>query len=417
MHLPEISYTCVDRFLKYVTFDTQSSETSETFPSTLKQKVLGEELVTELLQMGLPDAKMDEFGYVTATIPATSTKSGVPVIGLIAHMDTSPEVSGANVKAVVHENYDGGDIILPGDSSVVIRPVDHPHLKEKVGETIITSDGTTLLGADNKAGIAEIFDAAHHLLSHPELPHGTIRICITPDEEVGQGTKHFDLKGFGADFAYTIDGEESGSIENETFCADSITFSFVGINTHPGFAKDRMVNSLKVASDFLGCLPKGTLAPEHTADKEGYVHPYVIHGGVEETSVKFLLRSFDVDELRVQERLLRSLADETIARWPGARIEVKVEESYRNMRYVLDHYPHVIDHAVEAIRRAGVEPKLGSIRGGTDGARLSAMGLPCPNLFAGEHAFHSKQEWISVQDMQKAVRTIIHLAMVWEERA
>lgn len=417
MHLPEISYTCVDRFLKYVTFDTQSSETSETFPSTLKQKALGEELVAELLQMGLPDAKMDEFGYVTATIPATSTKSGVPVIGLIAHMDTSPEVSGANVKAVVHENYGGGEIVLPGDASVVIRPVDHPHLREKVGETIITSDGTTLLGADNKAGIAEIFDAARYLLSHPELPHGTVRICITPDEEVGQGTKHFDLKGFGADFAYTIDGEESGSIENETFCADSITFSFVGINTHPGFAKDRMVNSLKVASDFLGRLPKGTLAPEHTADKEGYVHPYVIHGGVEETSVKFLLRSFEVDELRVQERLLRSLADETITRWPGARVEVKVEESYRNMRYVLDHYPHVIDHAVEAIRRAGVEPKLGSIRGGTDGARLSAMGLPCPNLFAGEHAFHSKQEWISVQDMQKAVRTIIHLAMVWEERA
>jgi tripeptide aminopeptidase len=307
---------------------------------------------------------MDEYGYVTATIAATSDKPNVPVIGFIAHMDTSPEVSGADVKPILHANYDGGDIVLPADPSIVITVADNPDLAGKQGETIITADGTTLLGADNKCGIAEIFDAAAYFVTHPEVKHGVIRICITPDEEVGQGTKYF-----------------------------------------------------KIAADFIAALPKEGLSPETTADKEGYVHPYVLTGGIEETSVKFLLRSFEVDELRTQEAMLRALADETVAKYPKSSFEVKVDESYRNMRFVLDEHPHVIEHAKEAIRRAGVEPHLGSIRGGTDGARLSYMGLPCPNIFAGEHSFHSKREWVSVEDMKKAVATIIHLACIWEEKA
>lgn len=417
MELPKIEHTCVERFLTYVAYDTQSDENSTTFPSTLKQKVLGEALVRELLDLGLGDAAMDEYGYVTATIPATSDKPNVPVIGFIAHMDTSPEVSGADVKPILHANYDGGDIVLPADPSIVITVADNPDLAGKQGETIITADGTTLLGADNKCGIAEIFDAAAYFVTHPEVKHGVIRICITPDEEVGQGTKYFDVEKFGAKYAYTIDGEQLGSIENETFCADSMTVTFRGVNIHPGFAKNKLVNSIKIAADFIAALPKEGLSPETTADKEGYVHPYVLTGGIEETSVKFLLRSFEVDELRTQEAMLRALADETVAKYPKSSFEVKVDESYRNMRFVLDEHPHVIEHAKEAIRRAGVEPHLGSIRGGTDGARLSYMGLPCPNIFAGEHSFHSKREWVSVEDMKKAVATIIHLACIWEEKA
>ena len=413
----DITYTCVDRFLKYVRYDTQSSETSETYPSTLKQLVLGEELVRELLAMGLKDAEMDEFGYVMATIPATVDKPGIPVVGFIAHMDTSPEVSGENVKPVLHENYNGKDITLPADPSIVITVDDNPDLSGKIGETIITSDGTTLLGADNKSGIAEIFDAAQHLITHPEIPHGVIRICITPDEEVGAGTKYFDVKKFGCQYAYTIDGEHLGSIENETFCADSMTITFKGVNIHPGFAKGKMVNSVKIAAAFIDSLPKGRLSPETTANMEGYVHPYVLNGGIEETTVKFLLRSFEVTELRDQEALLRELAEKVVADFPKASMTYKVEESYRNMRFVLDEHPAVLDVARLAMERIGITPHFGSIRGGTDGARLSYMGLPCPNIFAGEHSFHSKREWISVQDMHKAVQTIIAIAIIWAERA
>jgi len=410
-----IRFTCVDRFLKYVGYDTQSSENSETFPSTLKQLVLGEELVKEMRDMGLQDAEMDEYGYVTTTIPATTDKLDVPVIGFIGHMDTSPEVSGENVKPILHENYGGADIVLPADPSIVISVADNPELAGKKGETIITADGTTLLGADNKSGIAEILDAAQYLLEHPEIKHGTIRICITPDEEVGQGTRHFDVQKFGAKFAYTVDGEQLGAIENETFCADSMTVVFKGVNIHPGFAKGKMVNSIKIAAAFIDKLPKDRLSPETTADKEGYVHPYVLSGGIEETSVKFLLRSFETDELREQEKLIRKLAGETVAQFPKASVEFKVEESYRNMRFILDQHPEVLEHARIAMERIGVKPHFGSIRGGTDGARLSYMGLPCPNIFAGEHSFHSKREWISVQDMQKAVLALINIAMVWEE--
>jgi tripeptide aminopeptidase len=412
-----MTFTCVDRFLKYVKYDTQSSEESDTFPSTLKQKVLSEELVRELKAIGIEDACMDEYGYVMATIPATTDKSNVPVIGFIAHVDTSPEVSGENVKPVIHEAYDARDIVLPADPSIVITIEDNPHLRDKAGETIITADGTTLLGADNKSGVAEIMDAADYLTKHPEIKHGKIRIAFTPDEEVGMGTEHFDVERFGARYAYTIDGEQRGAIENETFCADSMLITFKGINTHPGFGKNRLVNSIKIAAAFIDALPKDGLSPETTERKEGYVHPYVLNGGIEETTVKFLLRDFEVDGLRRQEKMLRDLTEKTLARYPKASVEIKVDESYRNMRFVLDEHPMVLEYAREAMQRIGISPFLDSIRGGTDGSRLSYMGLPCPNIFAGEHSFHSKREWISVQDMHLAVLTIINIAMVWEEKA
>lgn len=412
----DYQYTCLSRFLKYVSYDTQSDEHSETFPSTGKQKILGADLVNELLALGLQDAEMDAYGYVTATIPANTDKDDVPVIGFIAHMDTSPDVSGADVQPILHEHYNGKDIVLPADDRIVITVADNPALADKVGETIITADGRTLLGADNKAGIAEIFDAAHFLLTHPEVRHGTIRICITPDEEIGQGTKYFDVEKFGATYAYTVDGEQLGTIENETFCADSLTVTFEGVSIHPGFAKGKLLNSVKIAARFLEKLPQASLSPETTEKQEGYVHPHGISGGVEQTSVKFLLRAFTTEELREQEALLRRLVDETMEDVPAGSASVTVEESYRNMRYVLDKHPEVLEIASEAMKRIGLTPRIGSIRGGTDGARLSYMGLPCPNIFAGEHSFHSKREWASLQDMEKAVQTIVMIAALYEER-
>lgn len=412
----DYQYTCLSRFLKYVSYDTQSDEHSETFPSTGKQKILGADLVNELLALGLQDAEMDAYGYVTATIPANTDKDDVPVIGFIAHMDTSPDVSGADVQPILHEHYNGKDIVLPADDRIVITVADNPALADKVGETIITADGRTLLGADNKAGIAEIFDAAHFLLTHPEVRHGSIRICITPDEEIGQGTKYFDVEKFGATYAYTVDGEQLGTIENETFCADSLTVTFEGVSIHPGFAKGKLLNSVKIAARFLEKLPQASLSPETTEKQEGYVHPHGISGGVEQTSVKFLLRAFTTEELREQEALLRRLVDETMEDVPAGSASVTVEESYRNMRYVLDKHPEVLEIASEAMKRIGLTPRIGSIRGGTDGARLSYMGLPCPNIFAGEHSFHSKREWASLQDMEKAVQTIVMIAALYEER-
>ena len=409
--------SCVERFLRYVTFDTQSTETSDTYPSTLKQLDLLRHLVDELRAIGLADAAIDEHGYVMATIPATTRKTNVPVIGFIAHVDTSPEMSGAGVKPIVHQGYQGQDLVLPDDPTAVLRPADSPYLGERRGDDVITASGTTLLGADNKSGVAEIVAAAEYLMAHPEIPHGTIRVGFTPDEEVGQGTKHFDVAKFGAKYAYTMDGGERGEMEYESFSADAMTLTFQGFNTHPGFGKGKLINSIKIAADFIGRLPEDSLSPETTEGYEGYVHPYVLTASVEKTAVKLLIRDFHTPGLKEKEDFLERLARETVADWPGSSFEAKVEESYRNMREVLDHHPDVVENAREAIRRAGIEPRSKAIRGGTDGSKLSFMGLPTPNVFAGEQNFHSRLEWVSAQDMEKAVEVIVNLCRVWEERA
>jgi tripeptide aminopeptidase len=405
-----------DRFLRYVRYDTQSREGAETYPSTPGQLVLLQDLAAELQSLGASDAGMDEHGYVMATIPPTTTKENVPVFGVIAHVDTSPEMSGAGVVPIVHQRYDGRDLVLPDDPDAVLRVADSPYLGECIGHDIVTASGTTLLGADNKSGVAEIMTAAEYLFAHPEIPHGAIRIAFTPDEEVGQGTKHFDVARFGADCAYTMDGGARGELEYESFSADAISITFRGFNTHPGFAKGRMVNAIKLAARFIDRLPADRLSPETTDGYDGFVHPYVVHAGVDRTTVRLLVRDFVTTGLHEKEAWVESLAREVVAGVPGASVECRIEESYRNMREVLDRYPHVVDCAREAITRAGMTVRERAIRGGTDGSRLSFMGLPTPNIFAGEQNFHSRLEWVSMQDMEKAVETIVELAKVWEER-
>ena len=407
-----IGQIVVERLLRYVKYDTQSADGSKTYPSTMKQKELGKLLLKELKQLGLRNARMDQYGYVTATL-AANTKRATPVIALIAHMDTSPEISGKGVKPQIHKNYSGGDIVLPGDRTQIIRPTESLELAKKVGHDIITSDGTTLLGADNKAGIAEIMDAVHYLIKHPEIQHGTIKIAFTPDEEVGTGVKYFNVKKFGAKYAYTMDGETLGEVENETFCADTVRITFQGVLIHPGYAKGKLVNSVKIASDFINRLPKDSISPETTEKMEGYVHPNGIEGGVEKTTVKFIIRDFEVEGLKKKEEFLKSLAEETTRNYPRSSFKFEVEESYRNMRYVLEKYPEVVEKAMEAVRLTGLEPRLHSIRGGTDGARLSYMGLPTPNIATGGHNYHSKLEWISIQDMKKAIEVVLNLVKVW----
>jgi tripeptide aminopeptidase len=404
------------RFLRYVRYDTQSDEQSTTFPSTGKQLVLLRALNDELRALGLADAAIDEHGYVMATIPPTTKKIGVPTIGFLAHVDTSPEMLGAGVAPIVHRAYDGRDLVLPDDPTAVLRLRDTPALADQMGHDIVTASGTTLLGADNKAGVAEVMTAAAWLVAHPEIPHGTVRLAFTPDEEVGRGTAHFDVARFGADCAYTMDGGSRGEIEVESFSADAMTISFHGFNTHPGYAKGRMVNAIKAAARFIDRLPQEAMSPETTDGHEGFVHPYVVTASVETTSVRLLIRDFVTAALEEKEAALEALARAVAAGYPGMRVEVKVEESYRNMKEVLDRHPAVVEHAREAIRRAGLEPRSHPIRGGTDGSRLSFMGLPTPNLFAGEHNFHSRLEWVSVQDMEKAVEVIVQLCRVWEEK-
>jgi tripeptide aminopeptidase len=365
----------------------------------------------------LKDAAMDEHGYVMATIPATAGREDTPAIGFIAHVDTSPEMPGDGVKPIVHRRYDGRDLILPDDPGAVLRAADNPALASQIGHDIVTASGLTLLGADDKAGVAEIVAAAEQLVTHPEIPHGRVRIAFTPDEEIGRGTKHFDVAAFGAACAYTMDGGSRGEIEIESFSADAMTVTFHGFNTHPGYAKGRMVNAIKIAASFLARLPRGTLSPETTADHDGFVHPYVMQASVDRTSVRLLIRDFATAALKEKEQMVEALARDAAAEYPGSRIEVAIDESYRNMKEVLDRHPEIADHAREAIRRAGLEPRSHPIRGGTDGSRLSFMGLPTPNLFAGEHNFHSRLEWVSVQDMEKAVEVIVHLCRVWEERS
>lgn len=407
----------LDRFLRYVRYDTQSSETSTTYPSTPGQLVLLDDLAAELRAMGVADAAVDEHGYVMATIPATTTKVDVPVIGVIAHVDTSPEMSGADVRPIVHRAYDGRDLVLPDDPEAVLRVADMPYLGECVGHDIVTASGTTLLGADNKSGVAAIMTAAAYLMAHPEIPHGPVRIAFTPDEEVGHGTRHFDVARFGARCAYTMDGGPRGELEFESFSADAITFTFRGFNTHPGYARGRMVNAIKLAARFIDRLPPDSLSPETTAGRKGFVHPYVVQASVERTAVKLLLRDFDTTGLGRKAAWLRGIADEVVAAVPGAAVDVAVDEQYRNMREVLDQHPVVVERAREAIARVGLTVRERAIRGGTDGSRLSFMGLPTPNVFAGEQNFHSRLEWVSVQDMEKAVEVIVELAKVWEEHA
>lgn len=409
-------YTVKDRFLRYVKIDTQSDPSSPTVPSTMKQKDLGKLLVQELKEMGIKDAELDEKGYVYATIPANTDKK-VPVICFCSHMDTSPDCSGANVKPVVHTDYDGSDIVLPGDPEQVIRTAEHPALLDQVGHDIITSDGTTLLGADNKAGVAEIMDAAFQMMNNDKIKHGKIRILFTPDEEIGRGVDHVDLKKLGADLGYTVDGETLGHLEDETFSADGAEIIFHGISTHPGFAKDKMVNSMKIAGAFLERLPRLRMSPESTDRRDGFVHPVSITGTIERTVLKMIIRDFAVEGLEEMERYLETLAKDITSKFPGSSFEMKITNQYRNMKEIVEKHPEITDVAMEAMRRSGIEPVKTSIRGGTDGSRLSFMGLPCPNIFAGEHAFHSKHEWVSVHDMQKAVDTIINIAAIFEERA
>ena len=410
------THTVTERFLRYVTIDTQSDPESPSSPSTEKQKDLGRVLVTELKAIGVADAHLDDYGYVYATIPANTTRK-VPVICFCSHMDTSPDCTGTNVRPQIVRNYRGGDITLPADPAQIIRVAEHPELKNQIGNDLITTDGTTLLGADNKAGVAEIMDAAHFLLNNPQVKHGTIKLLFTPDEEIGRGVDKIDLKKLGADFAYTIDGETAGDIEDETFSADGVTVTIEGVSTHPGFAKGRMEHAIKIAASIVDRLPKDTCSPETTEGKEGFLHPIGISGALEQTTIGFIVRDFRVDGLKEKEALLQRIVQDVMKDYPRSTYRMEVREQYRNMKEIIDRHPETVDYAIEAIRRAGLAPQRTSIRGGTDGSRLSFMGLPCPNIFAGEHAFHSRLEWVSSQDMEKAAETIVHLAMIWEERA
>ncbi len=411
----KFNHTVLDRFLRYVRIDTQSDPESPTTPSTEKQKDLGRLLAQELRDLGLADAHLDEHGYVYATLPANTGKK-VPVVCFCSHMDTSPDCSGKDVKPQIVKNYQGGDIVLPADSSQVIRFAEHPALAAQTGHDIITTDGTTLLGADNKAGVAEIMDAVQVLLANPQIKHGSVKILFTPDEEIGRGVDKVDLKKLGADVAYTIDGESAGSIEDESFSADAATIRIQGVSAHPGMAKGKMEHAIKIAARIVEKLPQDTLTPETTEGREGFLHPVSITGSLEETTLHYIVRDFTVAGLKEKEALLERTVAEVMKDFPRSTYRIDIREQYRNMKEIVDRQPEIVDFAMEAIRRAGLKPERGSIRGGTDGSRLSFMGLPCPNIFAGEHAFHSRLEWVSVQDMEAAVRTIVHLAAIWEER-
>lgn len=409
-------YSVAERFLRYVQIDTQSDPFSDTAPSSEKQKDLARLLVSELRELGVQDAEMDGFGYVYATLEATTDKK-VPVICLCAHMDTSPDCSGKGVKPLVHKNYQGGEIILPDDPAQVLSPVRHTELAHQIGCDIITASGTTLLGADNKAGVAEIMDAVRYLLHHPEVRHGKVRVLFTPDEEIGRGTAHVDLKRLGADFGYTLDGETAGAFENENFCADKAEIAITGVSAHTGMAKGILVNAIRVAAAIIDSLPKDRLSPETTSGREGFLHPLHISGAGEHAQIDFLVRDFTEPGLVTLEEQLRGWMKAVVGRFPGASATLKVTPQYRNMAEKLRPYPEVSEYALEAIRRVGLTPSVHPIRGGTDGAMLSFMGLPCPNIFAGEHAFHSRQEWVSVQDMRSAVQVIVALLQVWEEKS
>ena len=416
MSIAGFKHTAAERFMRYVQVDTQSDPASQSQPSTEKQKDLSRILVEDLKAIGIIDAELDEHGYVYATIPATSKKN-VPVLCYCSHVDTAPDCSGKGVKPILHKNYDGSDIVLPDDNGVVITTKEHPYLKQRIGDDIITASGTTLLGADDKAGVAIIMDLATYLIANPQIPHGAIRILFTPDEEIGRGVAAVDMKKLGAQFGYTLDGGERGHLEGETFSADGATVTFNGISAHPGYAKDKMVSAIKAAGAFVAKLPRNEWCPEVTEGKQGFVHPVHMEGVLEKASVSFIVRDFDTAMLAKHEARLKAIAEETVKEFPGVTMEFVAKEQYRNMKEVLDNNPQVMDYAEEAYKRAGMKAERMSVRGGTDGSRLSFMGLPCPNLFTGEMGIHSKQEYVSVQDMEKAVETLVHLAQVWEENA
>lgn len=413
----QIQQNIADRFSRYVQIDTQSDPFSEDFPSTAKQLNLSMMLVEELREIGIEDAVLDEHGYVFATIPGTSDKNNVQTVCFCSHVDTAPDCSGKDVKPILHENYQGQDIVLPDDTSQVITTKEHPYLLERIGDDIITASGKTLLGADDKAGVAIIMELANQLMQRDDVQHGDIRILFTPDEEVGRGVDKLDMERLNADVGYTLDGGTRGSIEGDTFSANAMTVTFKGISAHPGYAKGKMVNAMRVLASFMDSLPKDKFCPEATEKREGFVHSTGIRGELETASVDFIIRDFDTAQLKNHQNILIQLAQEAIDKFPGARFETEVKEQYRNMREILDKHPHIEAYAIEAMKRAGVTPKPDLVRGGTDGSRLSFMGLPCPNIFTGEMGIHSKHEYVSVQDMEAALSTLIELVQIYEQNA
>lgn len=409
------SYSVENRFLKYVQIDTTADPNSSSFPSSMKQKDLAKVLLQELLDLGLADAEMDEWGYVFATIPSNSERENLPTICFCSHMDTAPDCSGTGVKPIVHRKWDGSPITLPDDTTQVITTEKHGYLKTKIGDDIITASGLTLLGADDKAGVAIIMDFAQYLMQHPEVKHGPVRILFTPDEEVGRGVEQLDMKKINADYGYTLDGGQLGDLEDETFSADAVKITFHGISAHPGYAKNKLVNAIKLASEVVDALPKDSWSPETTSGREGFVHPVAMEGALEKASLQFIIRDHDTTKLSEYENRLENIVRTVIDKYPGTSYQFEIFEQYRNMKEILREVPFVTDYAEEAMRKAGVEPKRAIIRGGTDGSRLSFMGLPCPNIFTGEMAIHSKHEYVSVQDMQKAVDTLVELIQIWEK--
>lgn len=411
------SYSVEERFLKYVQIDTSADPNSESFPSSMKQKDLAKVLVEELKDLGIADAEMDEWGYVFGTVPSNSENKNLPTICFCSHMDTAPDCSGTNVKPIVHRNYDGTPIVLPDDITQIITTEKHTYLKSKIGDDLITASGLTLLGADDKAGIAIIMDFVQYLAQHPEVKHGDVRILFTPDEEVGRGVEQLDMKKLNADYGYTLDGGQLGDIEDETFSADAVKITFHGISAHPGYAKNKMVNAIKLASEVVAALPKDRWSPETTSNREGFVHPTSIEGGLEQATLQFIIRDHQTSKLVEYEAELKRITESVVNQYPGTTFDFKIIEQYRNMKEILQEVPFVTDYVEQAMIKAGVEPKRTIIRGGTDGSRLSFMGLPCPNIFTGEMAIHSKHEYVSVQDMQKAVKTLVELIQIWEKHS
>jgi tripeptide aminopeptidase len=411
----ENKFGTADRLMRYVKVDTQSDPESHDSPTTAKQMDLSKILVAELLAMGVSDAHLDEFGYVYATIPATTDKQ-VPVVCFCSHVDTAPDCSGTNVKPILHEQYDGADIVLPDDPTQIISTAQYSYLKQQIGKSIITASGNTLLGGDDKAGVAIIMSMANYLIQHPELKHGTIKLLFTPDEEVGKGTDKLDLKKLGASVAYTLDGGELGTLEDETFSADAVKLIIHGVSAHPGYAKGVLVNAIKIAGEIIAALPKTEWSPETTEKRQGFVHPVTISGIAEKASIDFIVRDFEVAGLLQHEAKLKTLAETVMKQYPNCRMEFQVKEQYRNMKQVLDQHPEIVANAEEAYQRCGLTVVKEPIRGGTDGSRLSYMGLPCPNLFTGMQAIHSKHEWISVYDMEQSANMLVQLVQVWEEK-